>query len=643
MIKLEDVVTLDFESYYDAKLSLRAKAHNTSSYIRDPNFITHCVGIKEGDAETKVYWYEEIAPALHAVRWASKHVLCHNTAFDGFILSHHYGIVPPAAPVDIDGVPTRSSLYLDTLSMARALLSNNSRADLATLLKYFNVPIRKIEGALAKMRGIKYIEPGPARDEGADYCARDVDGTWELFKLMVAVFPDKELELIDLTLRMFCDPVLKLDTALAQRELELEQKRKADLVILTGLDEEELQSSAKLAGHLKAAGVEVPMKESPRTKLMTYAFAQTDDEFIALGAHENPVVRNLVAARLAVKSTIGETRAQRFLTAGADNMPVPVLLNYCGAHTTRWSGGNKMNMQNLPKRGYDDAGHYIPDSDNLRRSLLAPEGSVIVVADSRQIEPRTLGWLAGQWDLVNAFATGSDAYIDQAAYSYRVAHADVTKPQRAVGKATVLGCGYYMGPARFQGTMALGLLGPKMDLTLEECQTAVWGYRKKHDQIVAFWKDMGQVLLRMLTKKVSGNPDECSTYKILQYDAQTIWLPNGLGLHYPELTAEWNDRKERFEDFTYRSHNEYVRIHPGILTENIIQALARIIVAEQMLEIAKRYRVVMMSHDEVAAIAPAHEAQEALDYMIACMRVPPVWAPKLPLDAEGGWDTCYSK
>jgi len=628
-VDLSKVVTLDFESYYDPKYSLRLKTYNTSSYIRDPQFKAHCVALKFGDGETVTYRDKDIKDALHAVDWKSSHLLCQNTAFDGLILSHHYGIVP--------------AFYYDTMSMARGLHANMSRASLAVLAPMYGVGSKNVK-ALANTKGLRNI-PEELWPEFLAYNAEDTRQCYEIFKIMSACFPEAELDLIDLTIRMFCEPKLYVDVPRAQAEVDREIARKAELVALTGVTEADLQSSAKLAALLRAAGAEVPMKLSARTKMQTFAFAQTDEEFVALAAHPDEKVRHLVQARLGVKSTIGETRAGRFVTSGQDGQRLPIMLNYFGAHTGRWSGGDKMNAQNLPKEERDDNNVPIPLTGELRKSIIAPPGHQIVVCDSKQIECRVLAWLAGQQDMLDLFATNGDPYCALATEIYGRSITKADPDERAVGKCGVLGLGFYMGAKRFMGTLAAGILGPKLDMPLEECQAIVDIYRSKNRAIKNLWRKMEQVLYRMLVKKSSDSPDAITVFRpdVIEYDATTVWLPNGMGLHYPDLHAEWNERFERYNDYSYRANKEFVHIHSGLLTENIVQALARIIVGLQMLEIAKRYSVVMMSHDEIACIAKTEEAQTCLDFMVEQMSIPPLWASDLPLGAEGGFDVCYSK
>jgi DNA polymerase I-like protein with 3'-5' exonuclease and polymerase domains len=112
-------------------------------------------------------------------------------------------------------------------------------------------------------------------------------------------------------------------------------------------------------------------------------------------------VQALVAARLGNKSTLEETRTQRFIDISKRGL-LPVPIRYYAAHTGRWGGDDKINLQNLPSRG--------PNAKALKRSIIAPEGHMIVEADSAQIEARVLAWLAEQEDLVTAFTNKEDVY-----------------------------------------------------------------------------------------------------------------------------------------------------------------------------------------------------------------------------------------
>jgi DNA polymerase len=493
----------------------------------------------------------------------------------------------------------------------------------------------KNKGALQDVKGLMEI-PEELWGPFLEYCANDVEITRLCFDYMFKFFPDKELALIDLTTRMFTDPVLKVDVQRAHDEYAKECGKKVAALFKAGVMSEDLLSNQRFAALLEERGVSPPLKISKTTGKSTYAFAKGDAAFQELTV-EHPHIKDLVDARLAIKSTIGETRAHRFVEAGKDNMSLPVLLNYYGAHTGRWSGGNKLNLQNLPRGG------------ELRKSILAPAGHVIVVADSAQIEARTVAWLAGQDDLVKLFASGEDVYKWMASRIYGVPVSAVTKDQRFIGKTCVLGLGFGMGAKKLRASLAQGVMGPKVTLSLDECYRIVDIYRNANKKIVELWGTMNEWIgLMQLTTANQPFPGKDG---VLTCRKGMILGPMGVPLIYTDLAPKSIDAKpwdawfdiEDLGTITYQTAKGRSYIYGGLLTENVVQHIARCVVAEQMLQISERYRVVMMTHDECVIIAPEKEADEALAFTLGVMKSVPSWAKGLPLNAEGGYDVCYSK
>ena len=605
------LVTIDFETHYGKDYTLSGKM-NTSEYVRDDRFHVHGVAIKKGNGKTLWYTGRNIALALKEIDWSKTAMVGHNTAFDGFITSEVYGHKP--------------AFYVDTLSMSRATRGHATRHDLDTVAKAFGHGGKVKRDALANTKDKVQL----TKDEEAKlggYAVDDVDDTYRIFWDMYPHVPDDELRLIDITMRMFCDPVLEIDIPRVKAELENELGAKAAALLRSGAQVDDLMSNDKFARLLQAAGAQLPQKISPSTGKLTYAFAKSDLAFQDLMKNGNDKIRALCEARLKVKSTIGETRANRFLEAGRDGMKLPILLNFSGAHTHRWSGGNKMNLQNLKRGG------------ELRRSILAPKGHVVVVVDSAQIEARVLAWLSQQMDIVNAFATKQDVYKLMASVIYNIPVEDVTKDQRFIGKICVLGLGYGMGPQKLQQTLKQGTMGPPVDISEDECRRIVGIYRQKNWKIKAFWKKMDQVITNM-TLGIESKEGP------LEVGKGFIRLPNGMFLQYFGLhgTAEITRDDLVMTETTYLTRTGRTKLYGGLLTENVVQALSRIIVAEQMLKIHDAgYRIVTMTHDEIVIIAKKKDAKKALDFMIKTMSTPPDWAPDLPLAAEGSYDTSYSK
>lgn len=412
-----DLITIDMETYYSQDFSLTKVT--TEEYVRSPLFEVIGVGVKRNNEGTQ--WasgtHEQLKEWLQAeFNWQESMVLAHNTMFDGAILHWVFGVNPRA--------------YLDTLCMGRALHGVEVGGSLKAMVERYGLGEKGTEVVNAKgKRRVDFSEEELSRY--GDYCINDVELTYKLFNILSKGFPKQELKLIDTTLRMFIEPTLDLNLPLLESHLEGIQDRKRQLLEDAGVTRDLLLSNPKFAELLRGLGVEPPMKESPTTGKQTLALAKNDEGFKALQEHEDDRVQALVAARLGTKSTLEETRTQRFIDiAKRGKLPVPV--RYYAAHTGRWGGDDKINLQNLPSRG--------SNANKLKRAIIAPEGHYIIDADSAQIEARVLAWLAGQEDLVQGFANKEDVYKKMASAIYEVPEEEVTKEQRFVGKTTILGC-----------------------------------------------------------------------------------------------------------------------------------------------------------------------------------------------------------
>ncbi len=603
-----DLITLDFETYYDREFSLSKLT--TEAYVRDPRFEVIGVGIKmnSGDTEWASGTHEQIKEYLQSFDWSDAMLLCHNTMFDGAILNWRYNIRP--------------RVYADTMCIARAIHGVETSASLRAVSEKYGVGVKGTEvvQALGKRRE-DFTEAELA--QYGDYCVNDVDLTHKLFTIMAKDFPRKELKLIDLTLRMFIQPVLDLDLGLLEQHLTETRDRKDELLESAGVVKEDLMSNPKFAELLKSLGVEPPMKISPTTEKETFAFAKSDEGFKALADHENPQVQALVAARLGTKSTLEETRTQRFIDiAKRGTLPVPV--RYYAAHTGRWGGDDKINLQNLPSRGVN--------GKKLKRSIIAPPGYTLIDADSAQIEARVLAWLAEQDDLTHAFEAGEDVYVKMASRIYGVQESDVTKDQRFVGKTTILGAGYGMGALKFQAQ----LKNFGFDMELDEARRVINIYREANWKINKLWRDAQQALVELhSSRKISlgyGSVLE------LVPEETAIRLPSGLLLRYDDLKF---DTTEKGVEFHYKTRRGRNRIYGGKVIENVCQAIARCIIGEQMLKIAKKHRVVLTVHDSVVACVPDEKVGEAQAYVEDCMRWIPDWAEGLPINCESGTGKSY--
>jgi len=601
-----NILTIDFETYYSADLGFAKQT--TEEYVRDQRFEVIGVAVQVNDGEPA--WcsgdHETLCQFLASYDWGNSLALAHNAMFDGAILNWVYGIRPKG--------------WLDTLSMGRALHGTEVGGSLKVLASHYDVGVKGTEVEDAKgLRRQDFTDTHLATY--GEYCKNDVRLTYSIFLLMSNSFPAAELRLIDLTIRMFTEPTLELDADLLEHHLLAVQSTKIKL--LAHYEKEDLMSNPKFAQLLKIHGVEPPMKKSLTTGKETYAFAKTDEAFKALLDHPNAVVQTMVAARLGTKSTIEETRTERFLgIAKRGAMPVP--LRYYAAHTGRWGGDDKLNLQNLPR------------GSNLKKAIRAPQGYMMIDSDSSQIEARTLAWLAGQDDLVEAFENGEDVYKIMASAIYGKGVEEITKDERFVGKTTILGAGYGMGATKFQAQ----LKNFGVEVETEEAQRIINTYRNTYPKITQLWKDAGTALKAILQKQHTTLGRD----GVLEIQGEDgIRLPNGLYIRYPNLRLYENEDGKAEIVYDTKKGKAVIpnRIYGGKMIENVCQALARIIIGEQMLMVAKKYKVVMTVHDAIACIAPEQEVETAVEYVELCMRLRPKWAQELPLNCEAGYGRSY--
>ena len=600
-----EFLTADCETFFSQDFNLRKLT--LEQYCRSAAFKFHCIGLKHGHNDT-IGIYGSVLDRLQSRPLRNFSLLCHKTAFDGLALRHHLG--------------WRPDFYFDTLSMAKLIHPHMRSHSLESLAAHYELAPKTVPYDLIK--GQRDLSPEIMQQLVAA-CCHDTDLCYAIFQKLVVGFPQEELRVIDLTLRMFVEPILRLNRDRLHAYLLMTQARKQAILDQLGVTKDKLHSAEKFADLLRQQGIEPPMKISTAKSkkagrtVLTYAFAKSDDAMKELAADDNFTVQTLAAARLETKSTIDESRCLRLLDMDTRG-PLPVFLTYCGAHTTRWSGGDKANWQNFRRGG------------EIRKSILAPEGYVIVVGDLAQIECRVLNWLAGQWDIVQAFAEGRDIYSENATRFYGRPITKLDKLERHLGKTLELGCGYGMGPPKFRLTCRGGALGgPPIILTEAEAVRGVYQYRSSHRHVVAYWAKAQEVIgdLYRGDRKYQWGP--------FVVDKSKIILPNGAALDYSNIQYDGKDY------FTVGRRGKR-KLYGGLFVENVDQALSRVVISQGMLRIANRFRIVMSTHDEAAWLARKEEADEALAFGLNELKRQPIWADgRLPLDAEGGYAEEYSK
>lgn len=661
-------VGIDFETFWDVDFTL--KKLTTSDYIKDPRFEVLGAGVKiDGGAAE---WLEEdqFRSWVTTWPWEETAIICQHAHFEGLISSWHYGFAP--------------GFWLDTYSLSRALGLPGGLDELAL---HFKVG-EKGEG-LVKSKG-KHRKDFTAEEweEFGDYCKNDIEITEGIIDKMLVDFPEPELWLADLTIRLFTEPQLMIHEPRLREFLTWERERKEALLARIGLDKKTVGSNDKLAAAFVRLGAEPPRKLSLKAKNPDgspkegYAFAKSDPGMQELLEHENDEIRWLAEARIAVKSTQAETRAERFLRMGKDSALMPVYLKTWGAHTGRWTASDKTQFHNLQRTSKKD-----PRKGALKKALIAPEGQQVVAADSGAIEARGTAWLAGHETLLASFRENRDVYSEFASVAYGRPIDRKKNPEDELpgflGKICCLGLGYGMGWSKLSLTLLAGAMGgAPVQLTEKDAETMgvdldrylsneryakqrekmvsrlnpealgihcacaehlVKIYRAANDPIVQLWYQMEDVLATMESveegEEYTFGPGECMT--IVRHG---IILPSGFKLRYPGLRCSDEDSLFGKAGYSYLSkYKQRQHIYGGLACENVIQGLARIVIGEQWLSLKAKYdyKACLSTHDEIVIVVDDAEAPLAKRRMIEEMKIAPKWAAGWPLHAEGGFSKAY--
>jgi len=602
----KDVIVIDYETYYDKDYSLSKLT--TQQYIDDPRFEVIGVAVKVNREPTK--WFtgskEDTTIFLSAFNWDNAIVVAHNALFDASILTWQFGIKP--------------FLWADTLSMARAVHGTEVGGSLSKLVTHYELGEKGTEviNALGKRR-IDMINDG-SLDAYGRYCINDVELTRKLFDKLAPHFDKTEIRLIDMTIRMHSEPSLQLDVDVLEDHLRTVRANKAMLLMQCLATRDSLMSNNKFAEILKGRNVMPPTKISKATGKLTYAFAKTDEGMKRLLEHPDPEVQALAAARVGTKSTLEETRTERFIDMAKSGGALPVPLKYYGAMTGRWAAADKTNLQNIPR------------GSKLKQAIVAPEGYRIVGADLSNIELRVGLYFAGQMDKLHLLRDGVDLYKDFAAPVFNVSYDEVTEEQRFLGKTSQLSLIYGTGAAKLRAAI---LQMANKDIGDAFADHVVNFYRQEYPKVQAAWGQARLVLDAIMRNDdtfIMGQPD---ILPLNVHGTSGILLPSNLYLFYPDLKADHDPRTNQWV-MTYASRKERVSIHGAKCYQNVIQALARCVMGEAMVRIDKSIPVALTIHDAVYCVVPESEVESTKQLIVSELKKEPSWAPGLPLDAECG-------
>lgn len=645
-----DVLVIDFETYFDTDYSI--KDLGTTAYVADPRFeFTGCgIQINDGKPFVTAGPYVEclikrlkhkFGKALHNVTVVAK-----NNKFDMLILAEKFDIYPPYT-IDVE----------DLLRYYDARMKHN----LKDAAKHFGLPPK---GDTMKFKGLKWDDMSSEQKYAMrKYCLRDIEDETELLKILLPMLhnPGLELDLARHTLNLYLKPTLDLDVDQAnQIAQEMAKALSKDLSKVAWVLKHRTKAKPNIPKILRTKklfpmllqqclddvgdGQKVPMKKGKNG--MIPATAKNDVAFQLLLAHSDKKVRELCQAKAACSSwSLHQSKVERMIRdAECSKGKLRIPLKYYGAHTGRWSGTGGWNPLNLGGKGRGNPIH--PLIGQVRNTLVAPDGYLLIVVDSAQIEARLLPWTAHQDDLVKGFAKNEDIYSDFASDLFQT---EVWKPSeeekktpegkkidimRGFGKDAILGCGFGMGTNTFfDRCRQNGSLRPYFDngeYDWDFIDRLIKTYRTKYSCIPAFWREIERCF-RIVTKypgqeaiyDVSGS----ARFKFIRQGSTTrLVLPSGRPLTYRHATVS-----PKTDNIKYI----WGPLWGGTLTENVIQAMCRCLFAGWLLECENQgIPIVLHTYDELVGCVREDQAEDKLKVMADIMCTAPEWATGLPLDVD---------
>lgn len=609
-----DVITLDFETFYSREYSLSKLS--VEEYVNSPEF--EVIGVSVKVNASPAVWCSgdeyEIQEWLQQFDFNNAWVGGHNFVFDYTILNWRFGIRPKRV--------------FDTLSMARAVHGTEVGGSLKALAQHYKIGEKGTEvlNALGKRR-----EDFTERElfNYAEYCKLDTELTYKLFCKLAMKFNKQEMRLIDMTLRMFVEPKLELATKVLEDSLSEIKFKKVQALSECGVTKEELMSNNKFAEVLRSLGVSPPTKVSKTTGKDTYAFAKKDKDLLDLLDHPDIKVQTVVSSRLQVKETLEETKTQRLIeVANRMHNKLPVGLKYYGAEVSgRWSAGGDggaLQLQNVAR------------NSRIKEAIVAPKGYKIIGVDLSNIEVRVNLYIAGQQDQLDIIISGLDMYKDFGSKVFKTPYDDISKVQRFISKTAVLGLGFGAGAAVLCDAINLGAktFGFEVDVDYAEAKRIVDLYREVNYKVKDAWK-VGEKVLEAVKngQYFDYNPGLLS---LPVRGSNGIELPSGMFIKYNNLRKETADTLNGKEWIYDGRRGAKKRIYGPKVLQNCTQSVARCVMGEAMVRINAKYPIQLTVHDSCYTVVKEEEAQEAYDFIMREITVPPSWAPGLPLAAEGG-------
>jgi DNA polymerase len=654
-------------------------------YAQDPStdVILGCWAIDDGPVHT---WLAgqgipaELHDALRCAAGGEVDVVAHNAAFERILHRHvlapRYGF--PELPMDA---------WDCTMARGRAMGLPGS---LDGALGAMGAPFTKDRQGHSLM--LRMCKPRRIENDGtvvwwedadrierlAAYCAVDVQGERWLDKRVLPLSPEeRRVWLADQRLN---DRGVPIDVNFCRAAIEVSNQTRdlldKEMRAVTGGAVPKASNVARLRDWLISKNVmiqppveddELDDEEDDEDGPKVPELRRNDVERLLRDALDGSPVKRALEIRLeAGKSSVKKIDAM--LRRVQPDGRVRGMLTYWGAGPGRWSAaGSGIQLQNLPRDGvknWDRARRLLDDgpetvdllegppldvlSRMLRGAILAPEGDDLIFADLASVEARGVAWLAGQDDLVDAFASGAKIYEEMGALIFDMDVSAVLKEsfERWVGKGVILGSGYQMGAPKFVATCAKS--GRVVPLALGE--RAISSYRTRFPRIPALWYGMQDAAIAAVRNpdSVQVVPEAMGRVSFAMFKKWLqMTLPSGRKISYRNPSIQWDERFGRHA-LTYMGTDSKTkqwgvqRTYGGRLTENAVQGMCRDLIAHRLVDLEDAgYAPILLVHDETITEQPAGHGSR--DRMIEIMTRLPAWAEGFPLAAEGHRARRYRK
>ncbi|QHI69856.1 DNA polymerase [Tichowtungia aerotolerans] len=656
---------IDFETYYDRAYSL--KKMDAWSYVHHPKFDCYLMSvygtvpqasslpcpdfqssnIQQSTSHTLFRWvghpkdfqcWEKLEGAL---------LLAHNAAFDSLVFRRlqELGVIPDWVG---QAVPSEPSPHQSTNPIFHQSSRDLRWRCTASMAVYLQAP-RSLKGACKQLLGIEVDKTQRSKacgqttgdlfeaDAMTDYALEDARLCFLLWEKHHHLWPEDEQELATLTFE-WGQTGIHVDFQTLEKCIQtLEQQRFDAVQLLPWVDdftEDTPLSHRQLALECRKAGIPAPASLAMDSPLCEAWENKYGEEYPWVNAmrifrRTNMLLSRFYAIRnrLVVSGGATPPGEPSSVAAGVDRgispkaqslkpMVFPYSLKYFGAVPGRWSGDSGFNVQNMPRGELFGA--------NLRKCFQPSDGNIFIIADLCQIEPRILAWLIDDAAFLDLVQSGVDIYEAHARSTMGYTDPEPLKEKdpamRSLAKARVLGLGYGCGPKKFM-TVAKNLGG--IELSFAEAKQTVADFRSKNTRISRLWKWLDRDF------KHSAGGD------------YSIELPSGRCLNYFDVQKT---SRGYFTARTVRGGRER-SLYGGLLCENLVQATARDLFAQHLLEIHRSGigRIVFHVHDEVIVEVPKERAGETKEQILEIMRTTPDWLSGCPVDAEAGIFNHYTK